>query len=66
MRTFLDKLLDIKLKEVDQRRKIISENNLRSQAAAFGNATDFRTALLRAPDQSISLIAEVKSKAPGR
>ena len=66
MRTFLDKLHDIKLKEVDQRRKIISENNLRSQAEALGNATDFRTALLRAPDESISLIAEVKSKAPGR
>ena len=66
MRTFLDKLHDIKLKEVDQRRKIISENNLRSQAEALGNATDFRTALLRAPDEPISLIAEVKSKAPGR
>ena len=66
MRTFLDKLHDIKLKEVDQRRKIISENNLRSQAEALGNAKDFRTALLRAPDEPISLIAEVKSKAPGR
>ncbi len=66
MRTFLDKLHDIKLKEIDQRRKIISENNLRSQAEALGNATDFRTALLRAPDEPISLIAEVKSKAPGR
>ena len=66
MRTFLDKLHDIKLKEVDQRRKIISENNLRSQAEALENATDFRTALLRAPDEPISLIAEVKSKAPGR
>ena len=66
MRTFLDKLHDIKLKEVDQRRKIISENNLRSQAEALGNAIDFRTALLRAPDEPISLIAEVKSKAPGR
>ena len=66
MRTFLDKLHDIKLKEVDQRRKIISENNLRSQAEVLENATDFRTALLRAPDEPISLIAEVKSKAPGR
>ena len=66
MRTFLDKLHDIKLKEVAQRRKIISENNLRTQAESLGNATDFRTALLRAPDEPISLIAEVKSKAPGR
>ena len=66
MRTFLDKLHDLKLKEIAQRRKIISENNLRSQAEALGNATDFRTALLRAPDEPISLIAEVKSKAPGR
>ena len=52
MRTFLDKLHDLKLKEVAQRRKIISENNLRGQAEALGNATDFRAALLRAPDES--------------
>ena len=47
MRTFLDKLHDLKLKEIAQRRKIISENNLRSQAEALGNATDFRTAFIK-------------------
>jgi indole-3-glycerol phosphate synthase len=66
MRTFLDKLHDLKLKEVAQRRKIISETILRGHAEALGNAADFRTALLRAPEEPISLITEVKSKAPGR
>ena len=66
MRTFLDKLHDLKLKEVAQRKKIIPEKNLRSRAESLENAVDFRTALIRESKQSISLIAEVKSKAPGR
>ena len=66
MRTFLDKLHDLKLKEVAQRQKVISEKYLRSQAESLENPAEFRTALLRAPDEAISLITEVKSKAPGR
>ena len=66
MRTFLDKLHDLKLKEVSQRQKIISEKYLRSRIETLGYAADFRTALLRAPEESISLIPEIKSKAPGR
>ncbi len=66
MRTFLDKLHDLKLKEVAQRQKIISEKYLRSRVEALRNAADFRTALLRAPEETISLITEIKSKAPGR
>jgi indole-3-glycerol phosphate synthase len=66
MRTFLDKLHDLKLKEVSQRQKVISEKHLRSQAELLENTADFRTALLREPDKAISLITEVKSKAPGR
>ena len=66
MRTFLDKLHDLKLKEVAQRQKVISEKHLRSQAESLENPVEFRTALLRAPDEAISLITEVKSKAPGR
>ncbi len=66
MRTFLDKLHDLKLKEVAQRQKVISEKYLRSQAESLDNPAEFRRALLRAPDEAISLITEVKSKAPGR
>jgi len=66
MRTFLDKLHDLKLKEVAQRQKVNSEKHLRSRAESLENPEEFRTALLRAPDEAISLITEVKSKAPGR
>jgi len=66
MRTFLDKLHDLKLKEVAQRQKVISEKHLHSRAELLENPAEFRTALLRTPDEAISLITEVKSKAPGR
>ena len=66
MRTFLDRLHDLKLKEVALRRKKISEKSLRGQTETLVNAPDFRTNLLRKPDGAISLITEVKSKAPGR
>jgi indole-3-glycerol phosphate synthase len=66
MRTFLDKLHDLKLKEVAQRQKVISEKYLRSRAESLKIPVEFRTALLRAPNEAISLITEVKSKAPGR
>jgi indole-3-glycerol phosphate synthase len=66
MRTFLDKLHDLKLKEVAQRQKVISEKCLRSRAESLDCPAEFRTALLRAPNKAISLITEVKSKAPGR
>ena len=66
MKTFLDKLYDLKLKEVAQRQKLIPEKHLRNRAESLENTVDFRTALIRAPDEAISLITEVKSKAPGR
>ena len=66
MRTFLDKLYDLKLKEVAQRQKVIPEKYLRSRVESLENTANFRTALLRTPDEAISLITEVKSKAPGR
>ena len=59
MRTFLDRLHDLKLKEVAQRQIKISEKNLRGQV-------EMRSCLLRAPGEPISLISEVKSRAPGR
>ena len=66
MRTFLDRLHDLKLKEVAQRQIKISENNLRAQVEKLDQAPAFRSCLLRAKDEPISLIPEVKSKAPGR
>ena len=66
MRTFLDRLHDLKLKEVAQRQIKISEKNLRGQVEMLGLASAFRSCLLRAPGEPISLISEVKAKAPGR
>ncbi|MBS1254966.1 MAG: Indole-3-glycerol phosphate synthase [Deltaproteobacteria bacterium] len=66
MRTFLDRLHDLKLKEIAQRRSEISEENLRTQIDKLEAAPDFRKRLLRKHDESISLILEVKSRAPGR
>ena len=66
MRTFLDKLHDLKLNEVAERKKKISEKNLLIKLETLGPAADFRTRLLREEFEPISLIAEVKSRAPGR
>ena len=60
MRTFLDKLHDLKLNEVAERKKKISEKNLLIKLETLGQAADFRTRLLRAEFEPISLIAEVK------
>ena len=65
MRTFLDKLYDIKLKEITRRERILPENDLRKQAESIVRKNNFRTALLRTPGGVISLIAEIKAKAPG-
>ena len=66
MRTFLDRLHDLKVKEVAQRQIKVSEKSLSEQAETLGVAPDFRTNLIREPDAPISLITEGKSKAPGR
>ena len=65
MRTFLDKLHDLKLKEVAKRKNEISEIDLRVKAETIGQIPDFRNCLLRKENGPISLIAEVKSRAPG-
>ena len=66
MGTFLDRLHDLKLKEVAQRQIKISEKILHDQVETLGVASAFRSCLLRAPGEPISLISEVKSRAPGR
>ena len=65
MRTFLDKLHDLKLKEVAKRKNKISEIDLRVKVETIGQVPDFRNCLLRKENGPISLIAEVKSRAPG-
>jgi len=47
MRTFLDRLHDLKLNEVALRKNEISENNLRVKVETLGPGPDFRHCLLR-------------------
>ena len=66
MRTFLDKLRELKQKEVSNRQKEIKEDRLRSEVNNLEKAPDFRKRLIRNPGEPISLILEVKPRAPGR
>ena len=66
MRTFLDKLRDLKQNEVSNRQKEIKEDHLRSEVSKLEKAHDFRKRLIRNPGEPISLILEVKTRAPGR
>ena len=66
MRTFLDKLRELKQNEVAKRQKEINEENLRAEVNNLEKAPDFRKRLIRNPGEPISLILEVKSRAPGR
>ncbi|MBC8258136.1 MAG: indole-3-glycerol phosphate synthase [SAR324 cluster bacterium] len=66
MRTFLDRLHDLKQKEITKRINEVPEKQLRAKAEILESAPEFRTCLLREKNKAISLIAEVKSRAPGR
>ena len=66
MRTFLDKLRELKQNEVSNRQKEIKEDHLRSEVSKLEKAHDFRKRLIRNPGEPISLILEVKPRAPGR
>ena len=66
MRTFLDRLRDQKLNEIEKRQEKISEISLRKKAETCTNLPEFKNQLLRNSNEQISLILEVKSKAPGR
>ena len=66
MRTFLDKLRELKQIEVSKRQIEINEDYLRAELNNLDKAPDFRKRLFRNPGESISLILEVKSRAPGR
>ena len=66
MRTFLDKLRELKQNEVSKRQIEINEDHLRAEVNNLDKAPDFRKRLIRNPGEPISLILEVKSRAPGR
>ena len=66
MRTFLDKLRVVKQNEVSKRKIEISEDHLRAEVNNLEKAPNFRKQLIRNPEDPISLILEVKSRAPGR
>ena len=66
MRTFLDKLRELKQNEVSKRQIEINEDLLRAEVNNLDKAPDFRKQLIRNPGEPISLILEVKSRSPGR
>ena len=66
MKTFLDKLRELKQSEVSKRKKKVNEDRLRSEVNNLEKAPDFRKRLIRNPGEPISLILEVKPRAPGR
>jgi len=66
VRTFLEKLRELKHNEVSERQMEIKEDILRSEVKNLEKAKDFRKRLIRNPGEPISLILEVKSRAPGR
>ena len=66
MGTFLDKLRELKQNEVSKRQIEINEDHLRAEVSNLEKAPNFRKRLIRNPEDPISLILEVKSRAPGR
>ena len=66
MRTFLDKLRELKQNEVSNRQKKLKEDRLRFEVSKLEKAYDFRKRLIRNHGEPISLILELKTRAPGR
>ena len=66
MRTFLDKMHDLKLKEVAKRQSIITEKNLRKKIEELSQFPVFKKHLYRGNGENISLVLELKSKTPAR
>ena len=66
METFLDKVRQEKLREISRDALGISEQTLWEKVENIAPAPSFANALRRKPQQPISIIAEVKAKAPNR
>ncbi len=66
MKTFLDQVCEQKFTEIALHQEQISEADLRQQVEQLPPVPSFSQALLRPPGAPLSIIAEVKAKAPGR
>ncbi|MEM1114445.1 MAG: indole-3-glycerol phosphate synthase [Pseudomonadota bacterium] len=66
MDTFLDVVAAEKRQQVAKRRDALPEALLREHAAQLPSRASFQSALKRLPGAAISLITEVKARAPGR
>lgn len=66
MKTFLDVVAAEKRAEIAERSALLPEPALRKQLSDAPTRVGFRQALMRRPGAPVSLITEVKAKAPGR
>ncbi len=66
MKTFLDKVRQEKLKEISASRHLVPEHALWEQVETLNPPSSFAGAIQRSLRQPLSIIAEVKAKAPNR
>ena len=66
MRTFLDKMKDLKAEEIAQRGLQVSEEDLRARVSGLPEPNSLSASLIHNSGGSPALIAEVKARAPGR
>ncbi|MBF0286208.1 MAG: indole-3-glycerol-phosphate synthase [SAR324 cluster bacterium] len=66
MQTFLDKVRTEKLEEIAQQKSRLSEKELWHQVRDLPSAIPFSQSICRSVNQPLSIIAEVKAKAPNR
>ncbi|MBF0280261.1 MAG: indole-3-glycerol-phosphate synthase [SAR324 cluster bacterium] len=66
MKTFLEKVRGEKLLDISRDKAIISEDELWVQVESVKPTPSFADSIRRNPEQAISIIAEVKAKAPSR
>ena len=66
MKTFLDKMKDLKAEECARRGLQISEEELREKISGLPIPNSLSTALIHNSGNSPASIAEIKARAPGR
>lgn len=66
MKTFLDQVRQEKLAEIDQNTRQRTEQDLWQQVESLESPPSFSHAIRRPPNAPLSIIAEVKAKAPSR
>ena len=66
MRTFLDKMKDLKAEEIAQRGLQVSEEDLRARVSGLPEPNSLSASLIHNSGGSPALIAEVKARAPRR